>query len=212
MMTPGIWTAAEHKTLHRTSPDLAWALVEFFSRDLPVYDLGCGLGYYVKAMREGGHRAIGVEGHGDAHWLSCTSAMFIHDLTEPMGWPPAQVLCLEVGEHIPPALTSRFIDNLDRLTLDHLVLSWAVPGQTGHGHVNELTNGEVAALLDPRGLVLDEAATVKMRSLPFREAGKPGRLTYFERSLMVFRRAVPVPARRKAPVRVLEARAALAVA
>jgi 2-polyprenyl-3-methyl-5-hydroxy-6-metoxy-1,4-benzoquinol methylase len=46
------------------------------------------------------------------------------------------ILSLEVGEHIPHQLEDVFIGNLVRHAKKGIILSWAVPGQEGHHHVN----------------------------------------------------------------------------
>jgi hypothetical protein len=49
----------------------------------------------------------------------------------------------QVGEHIPAAAMDAFLGNLLRHARRGLVLSWAVPGQGGHFHINELPNQAV---------------------------------------------------------------------
>ena len=61
------------------------------------------------------------------------------------------VICLEVGEHIPPEHEQIFLDNLDRHCEQCLILSWALPGQGGDGHVNEKDKDYVVKELSKRG-------------------------------------------------------------
>lgn len=48
------------------------------------------------------------------------------------------VICMEVGEHIPIEYAHFFMDNIAKLTAPKhkLILTWAIPGQDGIGHVN----------------------------------------------------------------------------
>ena len=50
------------------------------------------------------------------------------------------VISLEVGEHIPKEYENIFIENLHKNNIRGIVLSWAIKGQGGDGHVNEQDN------------------------------------------------------------------------
>ncbi|XP_023342126.1 uncharacterized protein LOC111711894 isoform X3 [Eurytemora carolleeae] len=80
-----------------------------------------------------------------------------------LGAPFDWVISIEVGEHIPSQYQLAYIDNLIRVSIfdtDNLIrmskigiiLSWAVPGQGGQGHVNEKSNKAVVKLFEDRGL------------------------------------------------------------
>ncbi|KAK8723906.1 hypothetical protein OTU49_011597 [Cherax quadricarinatus] len=97
------------------------------------------------------------------------------NLGEPFDW----VLSLEVGEHIPKSGEKNFIDNLVKHSCVGVVLSWAVLGQGGHAHVNCHSNDHVRKEMLARGLVTDEVAEEKLRSLVD--------ISYFKNSLMVFK-------------------------
>ena len=45
-----------------------------------------------------------------------------------------------MGEHIPKIYEKIFIDNLDNNNTKGIIISWAVKGQGGVGHVNEQNN------------------------------------------------------------------------
>ena len=55
---------------------------------------------------------------------------------EPFSW----VMSLEVGEHLPSKFEDIFINNLHNNNVDGILLSWALKGQGGDGHVNEQNN------------------------------------------------------------------------
>jgi hypothetical protein len=46
------------------------------------------------------------------------------------------IISLEVAEHIPAKYEKIFLSNLVRHSRKGIILSWAVPGQGGHFHVN----------------------------------------------------------------------------
>jgi tryptophanyl-tRNA synthetase len=61
------------------------------------------------------------------------------------------VLSLEVGEHIPEEFEEQFIDNICKHAKKHLVISWAIEGQGGSGHVNCKNNNYIIAQVKDRG-------------------------------------------------------------
>ena len=61
------------------------------------------------------------------------------------------VISLEVGEHIPPKFEQTYLDNLDRHCSQCIIISWALPGQGGAGHVNEKDNSYVKNEFKKRG-------------------------------------------------------------
>nr|XP_053654822.1 uncharacterized protein LOC128703961 [Cherax quadricarinatus] len=103
------------------------------------------------------------------------------DLSSPvdLGGPFDWVMSLEVGEHIPRSGQKNFIDNLVKHACLGVVVSWAVPGQPGHSHVNCRTNDYIKQEMVARGMVVDEAAEVKLRN--------QSDLQHFKNTLMVFK-------------------------
>jgi 2-polyprenyl-3-methyl-5-hydroxy-6-metoxy-1,4-benzoquinol methylase len=91
--------------------------------------------------------------NGFVKWIDATDSAFdtIGD-GEKADW----VMSLEVGEHIPAEYTSQFLDTLDRHNKKGVIISWAVPEQGGHSHVNELSNEEVVRMFETRGYVQTE--------------------------------------------------------
>jgi hypothetical protein len=110
------------------------------------------------------------------------------DLTQPYareGGPADWVLSLEVGEHVPAQFEGVYLDTLHRNNRCGVLLSWAVPGQDGKGHVNTLRNEEVQARMAARGYAFDAAAAAAVRA--------KAELPWFQNTFMV---------RAMAPVRV----------
>lgn len=80
------------------------------------------------------------------------------DLTIPQYGLPIYdwVICLEVAEHIPIEFEDIFLSNLARHAKTGLILSWAVPGQPGHYHVNNKEFSLVIETLRKVGFDWDE--------------------------------------------------------
>ena len=169
---------------HSWSRPLADWLVGYFRGDelVPIYDFGCGMGHYMAHLRAHGfHRVFGFEASPPEDAVD--PAILRHDLTVPYEAPaPGNVLCLEVGEHVPAEHQETLLATLAGAVAQGraLVLSWAVRGQGGDGHVNCLDNVEVQALVAARGFELDAGATTSARDA--------ADLEWFRGSLMVFRR------------------------
>ena len=92
------------------------------------------------------------------------------------------VISLEVGEHIPKQYQDIYLDNLDRHCEELLIISWAVRGQGGYGHFNELNNDEIIPEILKRGFVLLEEETKSIRD------SVQSCCHYFKNTLMVFKR------------------------
>lgn len=119
-----------------------------------VVDLGAGLGQYGVYFEQNGvaedyaafDGAINVEAftHDSVCWA---------DLSLPFTLATQRdiVISTEVGEHIPMDFQDVFVENLVNNARCCVFISWAVPGQGGHGHVNELSNSDVEAMFRYRG-------------------------------------------------------------
>jgi cyclopropane fatty-acyl-phospholipid synthase-like methyltransferase len=129
-----------------------------------VYDFGCGTGEYLDKLTKAlpGVSATGFEGYQ-------TNVLFnnvvAQDLSKPFTLTPADLsISIEVGEHIPKEFESIFIDNVSNNTSKHLILSWAIVGQGGLGHINCQNNDYVIEQFSKRGWVYDEAQSQKARA------------------------------------------------
>jgi SAM-dependent methyltransferase len=164
---------------HYFDARLAEALAEFFAGG-SVADLGCGEGRYVRHFRQRGLTCDGFDGNPDTPRFEPSCQVL--DLSRPvqLGRLYDWVLSLEVGEHLPAVYEEVFLDTLHRHNRLGIVLSWAVPGQGGHGHVNERPNWYLRARLSARGYAHDPTAEQRLRAA----ATYP----WFPNTLMVFRR------------------------
>ena len=179
----GYWGGATAHLYHAWSPSLAeWiALYLRGQEDVPVYDFGCGMGSYMRHLRAAGfRRVVGFEGEVPLR-PDCDGIM-AQDLTLPFrAGAPGNALCLEVAEHVPAEFEDVLLDNVAAGCGASLILSWAVRGQGGDGHVNCRDNEEVVERLSRRGLRLLPTDTLSARSVIVD-------LQWFRNTLLVFRR------------------------
>lgn len=143
---------------HTVSKELASAIVDLAQgmNIIDVVDLGCGNGGYVKAMRDHGIECQGYD--GNPHTAEITDGMCkTIDLSKPISIGRYDmVVSLEVAEHIPEKFENIFLENLTKTADRYLVLSWAIPGQRGTGHVNCKSNEYVIKELNRRGFKLTD--------------------------------------------------------
>ena len=189
----GIWSLDLAKKAHKFDPILAGAImVHYKDHVTSVTDLGCGPGYYVAMFHALWDHVDGYEGTSDIWeiWRD-TSVRSGFDLSSECVFDYFKneneitkkydlVTCLEVMEHIPIIKEQIALDNISLLTKKYLVLSWAIPGQGGKGHVNERCNKYVIQQMLKRGFLLDKKATLFLSfytSLP-----------WFRRSLLAFKK------------------------
>lgn len=142
-----------------------------------IYDFGCGVGWYVKYLRDKGFDVQGYDGNKSVEEVSslffedgfyCQSV----DLSEPVEADDKAdlILSIEVGEHIPPERESIFLDNLTRNARKYILLSWALPNQKGDGHVNCQSNEYIIREMKRRGYRINVPISIMLRrdaSLPW---------------------------------------------
>ena len=162
-------------------PGLEQALVRLCQEtDSNIVDLGCGRGWYVNALHRAGVEVIGYDGNPKVKEQG--ELFFQCDLVEPQSWLQQFdiALCLEVGEHIPLKFADQLLDNVCNAARRQVVLSWAVPGQPGHGHVNCQENTWVEERMEQRGFRRNTVVEAAIKSTIA--------LTYFHNTLMVYDR------------------------
>ena len=168
--------------MHLLDVPLAKVIAEIVGRQSSLFDLGAGSGQYKHFMRN--HSA-------SIDYRACDGALNVDvftagvvdwcDLTKPIRAGPSDwVVSLEVGEHLPAALSEQYLKNLHRLNTKGIILSWAVVGQPGKGHVNCLPNEEVIRRVTSMGYVHDRNAS---------DAGRRvATYDWFKNTFMVFRK------------------------
>jgi len=156
---------------------LALALFGLFGGQR-VLDMGCGRGWYTQIWRQAGIVVDAIDG---SPWVADdVPGAVVVDLALPYD-PPQKydwVFCLEVGEHIPQEYECQFLDNVCNAATAGVVLSWAIPGQSGTGHVNCRDNAYVIAEMQRRGWVYNSGKATAIRSIC--------QLPYLHDTLMIF--------------------------
>jgi len=176
----GIWSEEEAQH-HQHSEALAKFFAGYFEWDKRVYDFGCGLGFYVKRLRDAGFKAYGFEGKPLIKALAKDHTI-ICDLTNPFEVDGGNVICLEVGEHIPKEFEQVILNNICLACDGKLVLSWALPNQPGLGHVNCQPQDYIIAEVCRRGFVYKEELTKEVRGTI------EAHCDWFQRTLLIFER------------------------
>jgi SAM-dependent methyltransferase len=180
MNNRGVWDESEAKSRHVFDLGLCFGIADYISQNDTIVDIGCGNGAYVKALKKVGFDIIGfdgclitpeiTEGLCEVCDFSERADIGVYDV----------VLCLEVGEHIPAEYENIFIDNVCRATKKLLILSWAIEGQGGDGHVNCRNNDYIINKIEQEGLKYDKLMGDKLRGLAFHE--------WFKNTIMCFKK------------------------
>lgn len=157
-----------------------------------VLDLGAGSGAYSMYLRD----------HLNSHDLRCcdgnaaildTSSGFcsVCDLTAPQDTIPQAkfTFSLEVAEHIPKDKEQAFLNNLQSKSGELLVLSWAIPQQSGVGHVNCQKNEYVIKVMSSTGFTYCKEETERIRGIMSgSDCADKWNSVNFKSSMMVFAR------------------------
>jgi hypothetical protein len=179
----GYYTDKEDMADHRFDERLCWAIIKLcgefdIRRVKTIIDIGCGDGSYVKEFRRKGFTCDGFDGCPLTEKIPYCG---IKDLSKELVFITAfkydLAICLEVGEHIPQKYEQFFIDNIC-ITSDNIILSWAIEGQGGLGHVNCRNNDYIIAEMKKRNFDYDAIATNFLR--------KNSTLPWFKNTLMAF--------------------------
>lgn len=145
-----------------------------------LYDFGCGPGKYVEAFQNFGIDATGIDGNPVTSTIpNCK----VQDLTSEFQMDPVDfLLCLEVGEHIPKEFESTLLSRIDNHLNPSgtLVLSWAVEGQGGFGHVNCQNNDYVIRVMKTLGY-----SFMIVESMMLRNAAS---VSWFKNTILVFKK------------------------
>ena len=177
----GIWTQETADASHESSVNLGKFLCEYLPKEFPVYDFGCGNGYYLGQLEKAGFVCLGFEGT-QLNNFKCSSVQ-VHDLTTPIVLnEKGSVISLEVGEHLPRSAQETFMHTLTKNCHKHLVMSWAEIGQPGIGHINCRNIDAVIRDVENRGLHYLPGLTAKVR------ATIEENTSWFQRTLLIFER------------------------
>jgi hypothetical protein len=161
----GIWVGEDAGKHHQFDEHLAGAIADMFKEnDIKwIIDVGCGLGLYAQVIRDTWSYCDAVDGNPDTPTLTNGKGSIL-DISVPQQIHDYDgVLCLEVGEHLPKEKEQIFLNNITNIRAKIVVLSWAIPGQGGDGHLNEQPNFYVSDEMKKRGYSIDYAATNFLR-------------------------------------------------
>lgn len=100
---------------------------------MKIIDVGCGPGIYVKALREVGIDADGVD--LDPSCPYTVMDVFSEEFEVKYSGKYDVCMCIEVAEHLPENRADDLVKKLTKLA-PTVLFSAAVPGQGGHGHIN----------------------------------------------------------------------------
>ena len=178
----GIWNQWQADSYHQHSANLAKFLINYLPKDKPVYDFGCGNGYYLGELEKVGFKCCGFEGT-QLNNFKCKNVL-VADLTKPLGveLSKGSVICLEVIEHIDKKFEQILLNTITENVAKggKLVFSWALTGQPGIGHVNCAEQSYAIEQIEKRGFVYDKGLTLRTR-LTIEE-----NTSWFQRTLILF--------------------------
>jgi SAM-dependent methyltransferase len=151
-----------------------------------VLDVGCGEGYTTRYWQSLGCETLGIDGSPIAIRDNVVpQAVRVHDFTSGAFQPPRPfdaVWCCEVVEHIDERYVAHVLDTFAAGRI--IVMTHAVPGQTGHHHVNCQPSTYWARLLGQRGYHLQYGPTRQARNLAHSYFCKTGMIFTRERSTL----------------------------
>lgn len=182
--TTGFWNHGGDMC-HTCSPALSQWIIEYFKdqKDKPTYDFGCGHGQYLKKLYDAGFtKLIGYEGNPPEYKEFHNIVQ--QDLTVLFTVPKkGNCIFLEVAEHIPAQYEDIMLTNVTNACDDKLVMSWALPKQGGHGHINEMSNEDAIRRLTNKGFIFLPDETASARSVIVE-----GDLLWFKGTTLVFKK------------------------
>lgn len=175
----GCWQSTD-ATGHVCDQRLCRSIIELMKTQniKTVYDMGCGEGSYTKNIIKENFVCIAYDGNPNTSTITGGVGTTLN-LAERIALTKFDcVISLEVGEHIPKQYEDIFIDNICNHASKLIILSWAVIGQNGDGHVNCQNNDYIINKLNEKNFVYNHNMSTNLRS--------NSNLWYFKNTLMVF--------------------------
>jgi 2-polyprenyl-3-methyl-5-hydroxy-6-metoxy-1,4-benzoquinol methylase len=147
-----------------------------------VVDFGCGLGDYAKAFKGFKLEVEAFDGNPNTELLTGGIGSVL-DLSKPFYLQKKfdAVMSLEVGEHIPAEFEALFLDNICKHAIKTLIISWAIEGQGGDGHVNCKNNDYIIYEVEQRGFKYNKKASEELRKATTNAS-------WFANTLMIFKK------------------------
>jgi hypothetical protein len=176
----GFWESTDGEG-HLHDSNLCQGLITIldFMNVKKIVDFGCGMGDYAKKIDSHGIACEAYDGNPNTVELTNGFGKVL-DLSKEfdLNLKFDAVISLEVGEHIPKEYESVFIDNLCRHSDKALIISWAIIGQGGDGHVNCQNNDYIIGELLKRNFKIDIIKSNFLRQVSY--------LPWFKNTIMVF--------------------------
>lgn len=146
-----------------------------------ILDLGCGTGVYSKLFIDNNIDCDCCDGHPETNSLT-NGICFTKDLSTPINFGRTYdcVMSLEVGEHIPESLENYFIENIVNHSHNLIIISWAIPGQPGNGHVNCKSNKYIIDKIQKYNFIFNQKTSEYLR--------QNSSLYWFKNTIMVFQK------------------------
>jgi len=161
----GYWESGE-KLYHSCCVELCDWIIDYLKdqKQKTTYDFGCGNGQYLKRLHDAGFQNItGFEGSIPVHKEHYNIKQ--QDLTVPFTLlEKGNCIFLEVAEHVPAQFEDTLLTNVANACDDKMIMSWAVRGQAGWGHVNCLNNDEAIQRLTNKGFTFLPEETKSARA------------------------------------------------
>lgn len=175
---------------HRFDKNLCQNIVDLLKKEYvnpKIIDLGCGRCDYTNMLLQFGYNVVGIDGNPNTQkYCSQPNRIIVSDLVKPIRLlsPFDAVICLEVGEHIPAQYETDLIRNIDSLLKPNglLILSWAIEGQSGYGHINCHNNAYIKNRFNALGYQNLEQLEVKFRENTV--------LPWFTNTIMLFKKSI----------------------
>ena len=177
--TPKSDVIAATMTPHKIDSGLIDALPQIFEQNSSVVDFGCGNADYVKHLHNNGFNVEAYDGNPNTPEMTDGLGKVL-DLSKDfdLGKKFDYVISLEVAEHIPKKFENVYVNNLIKHTGYYLIVSWALIGQGGDGHVNEQNEDYVLDLFDKLGMNYHQDISKILRDV--------AKLGWFKKTIYVF--------------------------
>jgi hypothetical protein len=146
-----------------------------------IVDLGCGTGEYASNFINSGIQCDAYDGNPNTTIITNGIGKVLDlSINIDLGRNYDCVLSLEVGEHIPQKYESIFINNLCKHSNKWIILSWAIVGQIGYGHVNCRNNDYIIEKIANKGFTFKQDISDLFR--------KNSTTPWFKNTTMVFQK------------------------
>jgi hypothetical protein len=126
----------------------AWVKQELNPSSL--LDIGCGPGHFVDSFRDQGIDAKGMDIDDRVHGKEHLKYQSLLDITDENA---EVVVCMEVAEHIEPALEDQVVAKVVSAVNKTLIWTAAAIGQGGIGHINCKNKEDWSEKITKAGLV-----------------------------------------------------------